>query len=177
MKLNMDQSVKSLVGTMGLIKVNARESVQEAWKMMKEHGIRHLPVSLGEDVIGLVTPRDMTRALRLNSRAKDWLQIDASDFEPGFTTADVMSTPVAIISTESSIGTAAKQMVDQQLSALLLSNHEERLVGIVTIYDLLKFLSHAPASEGSLGIADKGRLLISTWPLKQVIDEAASSGI
>jgi acetoin utilization protein AcuB len=43
--------------------IDADSTVSEARSMMEQHGIRHLPVTNGEKVVGIVTDRDIKMTL------------------------------------------------------------------------------------------------------------------
>jgi len=46
-----------------VITASPEEGLKGAWKLLKEHGIRHLPVLEEGRLVGIVTDRDLRQAL------------------------------------------------------------------------------------------------------------------
>jgi acetoin utilization protein AcuB len=123
-----------------LIVSNWNDSLEDAYSVMRTKGVRHLPVvDDGGYIVGLISDRDMQRAM----------QVDHSDFHSGYptraafdpqsTVRDFMSWPVEAIEESVLLGEAAKRMLDSKISALLVTSRGD-VVGIVTTEDMLRAL-------------------------------------
>lgn len=64
--------------------VTAKEdtSIEELSKMMKEHGVRHLPIVRDKRIVGIVSDRDLRVASCLSSREKMLVQASDIDLDP-----------------------------------------------------------------------------------------------
>ncbi len=111
--------------------VSAAASLEAADALMEEKNIRHLPVvDEAGLVIGIVSNRDIQRAINPN--------------KPGFASnlkvADVMSWPALTVSEDTPIKDVAEGMIDEKVSAFLVTRGENEVAGIVTSEDLLRLL-------------------------------------
>ncbi|HVR85305.1 MAG TPA: CBS domain-containing protein [Planctomycetota bacterium] len=100
-------------------------SVQEAAVRMRAFGIGFLPVLSGDELVGVVTDRDLvTRGL-------------ASGM-PGhrIPVSDVMTTNVICCDAEASVDTVARTMAVLQVRRVLVIGPGRRLVGVVGLGDL-----------------------------------------
>lgn len=115
--------VKELMST-PVITVSPRNSIQEALDIMRDNGIRRIPV-IDNGLVGMVVQRDIERSLR----------------SPGV----ICETPVEWVMTKQDLQTiapddtvvqAARMLRDKKISALpVLENGE--LIGIITDTDIL----------------------------------------
>jgi CBS domain-containing protein len=58
-RLDMEQTKVDDVMTRGVILMEAHDSYEDCLKIMKQEGIRHIPVRDGEKLIGVVSMRDL----------------------------------------------------------------------------------------------------------------------
>jgi len=92
-----------------------------------EHSIHHLPVVEGGSLVGILTTYDLWKN-----------EIAPKDY--GKTRVDeVMTTGVVRISPIDKIGTAAELFLDNRFHALPVVAEENRLLGIVTSFDILHY--------------------------------------
>jgi acetoin utilization protein AcuB len=100
-------------------------SVRDVKDLLHRYGIRHLPVLDGDDVVGVVSDRDV----------RD---------DPAGEVAAVMSAPVHVIDVDEGIEAAARLMLSRHISGLPVLD-DGRLAGIITTTDcLLAYLSRTP---------------------------------
>lgn len=99
--------------------------LQEVAEKMSTLEIGVLPVCDGDRVIGLLTDRDLT--VRAIAAGCDPTMIQV---------CDVMTTNVIYCFEDQDIVEAAALMEAQQVRRLLVLNHDQRLVGIVSLDDL-----------------------------------------
>ena len=109
--------------------VDADASLQQAAQTMAALDIGLLPVMEGEELVGVITDRDI--AVRGAARGLD----------PKHTVVRSAMTKAAICGLEShEITQGAKQMMNLQIRRLPIRDDHQRLVGIVALGDLVKAL-------------------------------------
>lgn len=109
-------------------------SVREAAQRMSDLDVGSLPVCVKDRIVGLLTDRDLV--LRSVARGDDPNKTRVSD---------VMTSKVEWCFEEDSIEEASRKMSDCQIQRLIVLNHEKKLVGIVSLADLVRASSAAPA--------------------------------
>jgi acetoin utilization protein AcuB len=113
-----------------VISVTPQTKLCEAYKIMNENKIRHLPVLENEKLVGIVTDRDLRYATS---------KLAETPFDPDAEVAEVMTKQVITAHPEDPIETAARIMRDLKISSLVVVENE-RVKGIVTGIDLLDAL-------------------------------------
>lgn len=114
------------------------DSLQSAYRKMRTLNVRHLPVVNGAGkLVGIVSDRDFQRVMNRErvSEAEETYTFDGRE-----TVEDIMSWPVKAISVETTIRAAARQMLQDKLSALVIASTDQHPVGIVTTDDFLRYL-------------------------------------
>jgi acetoin utilization protein AcuB len=117
--------------------VSEQTSMKEAVPMLGKHHIRHLPVTNGARLVGIVTDRDIRRAqpgLLLGIGREDYEQV-------------LMTTPVSRIMTREPVTVtedtplvdAVRLMVEKKFGSLPVVRGDE-LIGIFTEIDAMKVL-------------------------------------
>ncbi|MGE5372555.1 MAG: CBS domain-containing protein [Solirubrobacterales bacterium] len=108
-----------------VITVSARDSLQDALHLMKDHNIRRMPVLEGDDLVGMIVQNDIEKALRrpgvIEETPVEW----------------VMARHLKTISPDENVIEAARILKDQKLSSLPVLA-QGKLVGIITDADILK---------------------------------------
>lgn len=112
--------------------VERSDTMGKALQMMKQHGIRHLPVLEDGKVIGILSDRDL-RSPDIPGR---WHAIPWSD---SIAVEWVMSAPVLVLSPDASISDAASLMHAERIDCAPVVDNG-KLVGIITSSDLLEIL-------------------------------------
>jgi acetoin utilization protein AcuB len=123
--------------TREVITIGPKEGVSLAMHILEKKGIRHLPVVSGGKLIGIVTDRDIRRALP--AHAED---LEADELSCLFDTLQVqavMTRPVVSVTPETSIGEAASILAAHGIRCLPVLDGE-RLVGILTEGDVMQAL-------------------------------------
>ena len=177
--------------TTRVVAVRMDASVQDAARLMMEHGISGLPVvdDCGR-VVGIVSEGDLI--LRQKPRDKaPWWRLFFEDAEElarqyqktaGTSVGEIMTRPVISVDSEASI---------ERVAAILDDNHIRRvpvvdegdLVGIVSRGDLIKALATAPASEplsrsdAELVTDMQERLARESWASRRGIAVNADQGV
>jgi acetoin utilization protein AcuB len=105
--------------------VQADESVLKAKAVMVEHGVRHLPVKDGNTLVGVLTDRDLKRALdpSLGLPPKEELFV-----------RDVFVPDAFVVDVGEPLDVVLDQLSAQHIGSALVTKHG-RLVGIFTLTD------------------------------------------
>jgi acetoin utilization protein AcuB len=110
-----------------------------ASKLLKEKGIRHLPVLDGQDrLVGVITDRDIKRASASEATALDIHEL--LYLLDRLEVAKVMTKNPIAVSPDTSVREAAQLMVRHKIGCLPVAIGG-KLVGIVTEIDMLKLLA------------------------------------
>ena len=123
--------------TAKVVTVGPDTSVKEAFKIMKKHGFRHLPVVRGDRLVGFVTDRDLRRP-DIADLFKEWNDLYRLSDE--LHVEDVMITKVHKVSPEEDLRKAAALVIEKHIGALPVVEGE-RIVGIITVFDFLRALA------------------------------------
>ena len=112
-------------------------SMKEAMLLLRTHHIRHLPVTKGKVLIGLVSDRDIRKA------APSLLSgIDKSDYEQvleNTPVARIMTREPFTVTESTSLSDAVSVLVEKKFGSLPVIDGQE-LIGIFTDIDALKIL-------------------------------------
>jgi CBS domain-containing protein len=120
-----------------LLSIASDRTMVDASHFMEQHGIRHLCVSEGKKVVGLISVRDLVKHF---VHAEQGPIRDLDDvYRP---LSVLMRRDIETIDREATLITAAKRMADKRIGALMVTQAGE-MAGIVTERDLLqKGLAH-----------------------------------
>lgn len=108
---------------------NENTSIDDLMSMMKEHGIRHLPVlGLGEGkVVGIISDRDIRLAYGLSEK----MQLQASD---------IMSNDPVTVYAQTSLEDVAFEMSQKKIGSVIVNDENDNFLGIFTVTDALNAL-------------------------------------
>ena len=112
------------------VAISADTTLQDAYRLMQEKGIRHLPVVEGEKLVGVITDRD----LRLATSA-----LALTPFPTGSRVSAVMSHSPLTADASDPLEEAARTMRERKIGCLPVLD-DGRLIGIITGLDLLDAL-------------------------------------
>lgn len=113
----------------------ADDLLTEAAARMVMRGVRHLPVVDGTMCVrGILSERDLRQAT--GARPLDL----ASDVSARLRVADAMTPDPRTIGEDEPLGHAVRAFVDDRFGALPVVDEEERLLGILSYIDLLRYL-------------------------------------
>ena len=119
----MNEAIHTIM-TKNPISLSPKHTIADVESLFKHHRIHHLPVVDEGKLIGLITTYDLWNHTSSNPKKT-------------FVT-DVMNTRIVRISPEDKIGTAAELFLDNRFHALPVVQ-DDKLVGIVTTFDVLKY--------------------------------------
>jgi len=154
-----------------VVTITPRTTLPEALRLAQERGIRHLPVVEHGRVVGIVSDRDLKRALP--SSATSLAANELTYLLDKLPVEDIMTRGVIKVSPTVPVEEAARRMVDEKISALPVID-DGVLVGIITETDVMNLLVRAlgagqPSSRldvelgsGSAALSEVVRLVEST---------------
>lgn len=118
----------SEIMTRDVVVMQPDDSLQSAAKKMRERNIGFLPVCDGEELLGVISDRDITiRALA------DGMDVSI------MLGRDLMTSPAIYCYDDQEVEEAAKLMAENQIRRLVvLSREDKRLMGVVSLGDLAR---------------------------------------
>lgn len=132
----MSSQVVSILKDMG---------VREAFFLMKEHSIRHLPiVDDNKQLIGIISDRELRRPNWVDE-AQDISHVYYLD--NSMKVSDVMITDVHVLHTYDTLNKAVNLLLDNNIGAAPVLDKTETLVGMLSAIDLLRALSNMIKEE------------------------------
>lgn len=124
--------------TSPVITTTPNTPIGAANQVMKEHGVRRLPVLNNEQIVGIITIGDVREASPSDATTLSiwelnylWAQL---------TVEKVMTRNVTTIREDEPIVRAAQIMLDQKISGLPVVNEQGKLVGMLTESDVFRML-------------------------------------
>ncbi len=110
-------------------RIGPTDSVFEAVKTMVEHNVGALLVTAGDEIHGIVTERDYLRRVSVEGRTAKATAVE-----------EIMSSPVVFVGSDTDIEECMAVMTDRRIRHAPVID-DGKLVGIVSIGDLVKYLS------------------------------------
>jgi CBS domain-containing protein len=124
--------------TTPVVSISPNVSIVNAHQIMKENGVRRLPVLENELLVGIVTLGDIREASPSDATTLSiwelnylWAQL---------TVEKVMTRKVMTISEDSPILDAAQIMLDHKVSGLPVLDDKGKVVGVITESDIFRML-------------------------------------
>jgi len=126
------------------VTVDEDTSVLDAAELMKERKFRRFPVLRGDELIGIVTDRDLRSAAPSQVISFDEeerkLMPELHEMLARVKIGEIMTRDVLTVDSEQTIATAALLMLKHRISGLPVVDSKGDLVGIVTEGDIFKVL-------------------------------------
>src|SRR5580765_3061063 len=113
------------------LKIDAGETVFEAIKKIVGQNVGSILVTRDDEVVGIMTERDYLRKIAIFGRTSHDTLVE-----------EIMSSPLIYVTPETTIEESVAIMTDRRIRHLPVVE-EEKVVGIVSIGDLVKFQSRA----------------------------------
>jgi len=108
---------------------NDDTTVDELWRMMQEHGIRHIPIARDGFIVGIVSDRDVRFVSGLSIAEKH--QIKA---------ADIMAPDPITVRADTPLDEVAYIMSEHKVGSVIVQEEDGHLLGILTTTDALNAL-------------------------------------
>ncbi len=126
--------------TAKVISVEVSTTLPEIRRILQEHGFRHLLVKNHDRIVGIITDRDIRRALP--SDATSLAQWEIPLLLEKTTAKELMHNPVITILQDAPVAYAARVMLEENISCLVVLYGDE-LKGIVTTSDILRAVAQS----------------------------------
>ncbi len=121
-----------------IVTINENAFLKDAYKLMKEKSIRHLPVmSNSGKILGMLSDRDLKLAMK---RLVDFDENICYQFDSEEIVSDYMTSPVHFLYGTEQLEVAIEKMLKDKISALLVRDLKNKIVGIITTDDMLAYL-------------------------------------
>lgn len=101
--------------------------LDQAFSIMKENNIRHLPVSDGEQILGIISERDVMALY-----GKDW--------QEAIRVRDFMNESVLSVYRGDNLGEVAYQLSNNKVGSAIVLDENGKVYGIFTVTDALNAL-------------------------------------
>ncbi len=108
------------------IRLNLTDTVHKAEYIMNDMGIRHLPVVSGEKVVGLISITDVYRISDVDKKK--------------IICENLMTSPVVTIKETEELDTLVPLFTDQKFHAVPVLDYEDKLIGIISTIDIIRFM-------------------------------------
>jgi len=121
-----------------VVTVHVNNTMQDAVKLLREHGIRMLPVMEHGELVGIVTDRDMKRA-----SASDATTLDVHELIHLVSTIKIkhiMTKNPVTVPFDFTVEETAEVLLKNKISGVPVVNHDKEIVGTITQTDLFKVL-------------------------------------
>ncbi len=134
------------------------DSFQTALNLLRQGGVRHLPVLEGRKLVGIVTDRDLRQASP--SPATSLSIYEIKYLLNKIAVEDLMVKDVITVPPTATIESAAKLLCEHKIGALPVVNEKGELLGIITETDILETFVEAtglgePSSRIEVEMDDK----------------------
>jgi acetoin utilization protein AcuB len=117
------------------VTANEDATAAELNDLMKEHGIRHIPIVRGTDVVGVVSERDLKVIAGLDLHEKSAVRA-----------ADIMAADPVSVSSEATLDEVAFEMSKRKIGSVIV-NEGDKVLGIFTVTDALNALIEIAREE------------------------------
>jgi CBS domain-containing protein len=117
-----------------ILEIDADSSVLDAVQTMVDNNVGSLLVTEGGEVTGIVTERDYLRRVTLEGRTEE------------APVREIMSSPLVVATPETTVDECMAMMTDRRIRHIPVVD-EEKVVGLVSIGDLVKFKSKLQSFE------------------------------
>lgn len=128
--------------TANLTTVGPKANISQVLALFRSHRIRHLPVTSDSDLIGIISDRDVRRALGVSCIMDAAAQEKGKLYEGPQTAIEIMTRCVQCAPFESTLGDAIDLLLENHIHCLPVVDHG-RLVGILTATDVLNAVSRS----------------------------------
>lgn len=127
----------SKIMTKNVVTITKDAKLPEADTLFRKHKIRHAPVVKNDKIVGILSLTDLSR-LSFADNYDDHPSIDDSIYSM-LSVGEIMAGKPVIVSSDTIIKDVASLLAQHEFHALPVVDNE-KLVGIVTTTDLLKYL-------------------------------------
>ncbi len=128
----------SQIMTKNVVTLSTKDDLVTAEELFKKNKIRHIPVTSGNEVLGMLSYTDLMRISFADAIDEDEQDVDTMVYNM-FTIEQVMVKDVICVSAKATVHEVAAFLAQKEFHALPVVDNDE-LVGIVTTTDLINYL-------------------------------------
>ena len=128
----------SQIMTKNLVTLTVKDDLVAAEELFKKNNIRHIPVISGDSIVGMLSYTDLMRVSFADAIDESEYEVDTMVYNM-FTIEQVMAKDVSTVPISATIKEVAEFLSLREFHALPVVDGE-KLVGIVTTTDLIKYL-------------------------------------
>ncbi len=121
-----------------VIAVGVDASMQEAIHLLRENKISILPVMAGEDLVGILTDRDLKSASPSDATTLDMHEL--LYLVSKIKVRDIMTASPITVQPDHTVEEAASILLEEKISGLPVLDKSSRLIGIITRSDLFRVI-------------------------------------
>jgi len=121
-----------------IVAVDADDSMQNAIYILQEQNIKMLPVMEDENLVGIITDRDLKKASPSDATTLDMHEL--LFLISKIKVRDLMKKPVYTARPDDTVEEAAALLLEKKISGLPVLDENDRLVGIITRSDIFRVL-------------------------------------
>jgi len=156
------------------------EDISKAYSLMKKFSIRHLVVTRDTKAIGVLSDRDVMRAINVQVHDFYSVRVKEESFSKSVKVADVMGWPVHTLESSAPLTEMLNLMLEKKISCVLLTD-ALKVSGIITTHDILKIFKKVIESDLNAK-AEKGPMneflaKVYASPLNRIFEMLSNSGI
>ncbi len=111
------------------ITASEEDPIDKLSSLMKDNGIRHLPILKDNKVIGIISDRDLRVVSNLNAKQK--MKVHA---------ADIMVKDPFTVSSDMTLADVAFEMSKNKIGSVIVNDENDQFLGIFTVTDALNAL-------------------------------------
>lgn len=132
------EPVSKIMAT-NLITVHHGDPVSKVRQLIREHGIEHVPVVSGQRLVGIISNSDVLRVSFGDAFQTDERSVDAT-LDHTMTIEQLMKSNPVAVRENAPIREAAEMLVKGNFHSLPVVSDGQKLVGLVTSTDLIRYL-------------------------------------
>lgn len=132
----------------GLKTISVEATMLDADNILKENNFRHLPVSDGQKLVGILSDRDIQRAMTVFLSPDNKPQ---GHIQKHKKVSEYMSSPVYKLQNNQSVEYLVREMVNRKVSCFIIEDEAGRDIGIITTEDLMILLLDLLESRDGFG--------------------------
>ncbi len=135
--MKQNESVTKIMSR-NLVTVHHGDPISKVRQIIREHGVHHVPVVNGDQLVGLISYSDILRISFGDAFNADERAVDAT-LDNTMTIEQIMASDVVTLTEQSTIREAAEVLAQGKFHSLPVVS-SKKLVGMVTSSDLIRYL-------------------------------------
>ena len=136
--MKRNEPVSKIMST-NLVTVHHGDPISKVRELIREHGIHHVPVVSGQKLVGMISNSDVLRVSFGDAFQTDQRAVDAA-LDHTMTIEQLMQKDPISVRENAPIREAAAVLVKGDFHSLPVVSEGNKLVGLVTSTDLIRYL-------------------------------------